>query len=64
MLPSVVDMSGAGIKWIVVMNQEILEHKNKRNNEIFTNAKLFVPSVVDISGAEIKCSVVSNKKED
>ena len=30
LLPSVVDMSGAGIKRTVVMNQEILQHKNKR----------------------------------
>ena len=35
LLPSVVDMSETGIKWIVVMNQEILEHKNNRNCEIF-----------------------------
>ena len=30
LLPSVVDMSGAGIKQTAVMNQEILQHKNER----------------------------------
>ena len=30
LLPPVVDTSGAGIKRTVVINQEILQHKNKR----------------------------------
>ena len=30
LLPSVVDMSGDGIKWIVAMSLEMLQHKNER----------------------------------
>ena len=35
LLPSVVDMSGAGIKRTNVINQERLQHKNKIKNSNF-----------------------------
>ena len=35
LLPSVEDMSGAGIKRTVVINQEVLQHKNEKKAEDF-----------------------------
>ena len=53
LLPSVVDISGAGIERAVVINKKTLNHKNKtkyvRNSNTLT---LILPSVVVISGAE------------
>ena len=59
-LPSVVVISGAGMKCSIVSNDKKKEKKSKETSDTLT---LILPSVVVISGAEIKRTVVINEND-
>ena len=65
LLPSVVDISGAGKQGKIVINQKRLQHERK--NKVLKLSKVptyLLPSVVDISGAGIKRTNVLNKLQN
>ena len=64
LLPSVVDISGAGKQGKIVINQKRLQHERKNKVLKFSKVPTYLlPSVVDISGAGIKRTVVIHKKD-
>ena len=63
LLPSVVDISGAGKRGKIVINQKRLQHERKNKVLKFSKVPTYLlPSVVDISGAGIKRTIVISQK--
>ena len=60
--PSVVDISGAGMKYTIVSEDKKKKPKMKQSTEISNTLTVILPSVVVISGAEIKRTIVIKKR--